>query len=440
MIHFASVGMEFLLCVMENLILYIFLGRCCEKRDIKWYVQIGLMPLYAGLIFIKDVFQLSFLMNIVYIVACAVGYSLLLFKKSSYRPVIYSVIYILALAICDYVTLMIYEAIYSELTLDYANGFHALRYNAALISKLMLFLIVIGISEKEKKKEEFHFSRENVIILITTFGVTITCLYVIDILIKLSVGNINDPRIDLLLCVLSMSIFSLNLIVYWAIKKINRSNQKEKEYSMIQYQNELLIKSAEENQALEEEWHKIRHDFNNHISCIDMLLQMGNIEKARAYIQKLAQKGKPKELNVHIGNEVADAVINQKVLRAKKEHIKLIVKGKLDEKLKIDDVDLCALLSNGLDNAIEAAGQVTNEEKRTIEVEFSSEGKQVKIEIRNIVKEGIQIDPNLATTKKDTKRHGIGMRSMQTAVNKYHGKLSWQCKEQIFNLSIMLPI
>ena len=73
-------------------------------------------------------------------------------------------------------------------------------------------------------------------------------------------------------------------------------------------------------------------------------------------------------------------------------------------------------------------------------MEFSSEGKQVKIEIRNIVKEGIQIDPNLATTKKDTKRHGIGMRSMQTAVNKYHGKLSWQCKEQIFNLSIMLPI
>lgn len=439
-IHWMSVGMEFLLCVIEGWILYIFLERCCNKRDLKWYGQIGLIFLYSCLIYAKEILQFSLFMDIIYAMVCMVGYSLMQFKISNFKPVIYSIICFLVLWICDDVTMVIFKALYSQSTLNYLNGFHALRYNAALISKVMLFIIVIIISEKEKQKEEVPFSRGNMVILAMTFCITIICLYAIDALIKISIDSMGDARSDLLLCILSMSIFSFNLIVYWAIKQINRNNQKEKEYSMIQYQNELLIKTAEENKAFEDEWHKIRHDFNNHISCIDMLLQMGNIEKARAYIQKLTQNGKPKELNVHIGNEVADAVINQKVLRAKKEHIQMMIKGQLDERLKIDDVDLCALLSNGLDNAIEAAIQVENKEKRSIEVQLTGDGKQVEIRIKNSVKEGLQIDQHLTTTKKDTKRHGIGMRSMQAAVEKNHGKLSWQCSEQFFNLNIVIPI
>ena len=273
-----------------------------------------------------------------------------------------------------------------------------------------------------------------------TIAITFIILCGLEKLIRLSIEWTTDPQIDILMCILSTSIFSINMIVYWIIKQLNTSVQKEKEYMLIQYQNELLIKSAEENQVLENEWHRIRHDFNNHISCIDMLLQIGNIERAREYIQKLTQSSQPQVLGIHIGNDIADAVVNQKIIRAKNCNITMEVQGNLPSQLKIDDVDLCALLSNSLDNAIEAACQIDRIEQRKIKLEIIEDMHYAFIQVSNSVKADILPQKHLKTTKKDKKRHGIGMRSMQASAIRYKGQVNWHCEGGVFTLSIMLPL
>ena len=197
---------------------------------------------------------------------------------------------------------------------------------------------------------------------------------------------------------------------------------------------------AEENKVLEDEWHRIRHDFNNHISCIDMLLQLDNVDKARDYIQKLTQSSQPQTVSVHIGNDIADAIVNQKMFRAKKDSIKMEVEGTLPVQLKIEDVDLCAILSNSLDNAIEAACQVEDIQQRKIRLEIIEQGHQVWIKVINSVKSNTLYKGELKTTKKDKERHGIGMRSMQVSAERYKGKLHWNCDGSIFTLKIMFPL
>lgn len=438
MLHLAYFGMEFLLCLIENLVLYIYLGQCSEKRFNRWELQVLLIMATSGVVLFKDQFQLPMLQSLIIAILIVSIYSVIQFKMAWWRYIVHICIYILCIWFCDFLVTQIYSILYSRATLVYLQNYHALRYNAALISKLMVFILLVVISKREKK-EDYAYSRINLFVLGITFLVTYIGLYGLDALMRFCLDYVKNENVDALMCLTSMGIFLINMIVYWAIRKLNESIEREKEYDIIQCQNEFLIKSMEENKLVENEWRKIRHDFNNHISCIDMLLQMENIEKARRYIQNLSEHFNSGELKVHIGNEVADAVINQKMLRAKSNGIHVEVDGTLSEGFNMKDIDLCALLSNGLDNAIEATCKVENQERRKINVNISSSPQFVWIKISNCVKEDIKAQGMLATTKQDTKRHGIGMRSMQATVEKYRGKLTWRCDQCIFVLDIVLP-
>ena len=133
-----------------------------------------------------------------------------------------------------------------------------------------------------------------------------------------------------------------------------------------------------------------------------MLLQMQNITKARSYIQNLTQSYLGNTLIIKVGNEIADAVINQKYIFAKQKGIDFKVEGSLDDNYPIEQMDLCALLSNSLDNAIEAAQKVDIEEKRFVQLFFRVYHSYLIIEVVNSVKENIKSDSvTINTTKKN---------------------------------------
>ena len=169
-----------------------------------------------------------------------------------------------------------------------------------------------------------------------------------------------------------------------------------------------------------------------------MLLQMDNIEKARAYIKNMNASCQTTYMGIKTGNEMADVVVNQKFVLAKDQEIELCATGLLDEQLNINQMDLCAILCNSLDNAIEACRQLEDKEKRKIKVILKMHKGYILIEVVNSMKEVLTTNKRLITTKRDKSRHGIGMLSMQTIVEKYKGNLEWKCENNQFFLSIML--
>ena len=115
-----------------------------------------------------------------------------------------------------------------------------------------------------------------------------------------------------------------------------------------------------------------------------------------------------------------------------------VINGKLLEFMHVTDI--CNILGNGLDNAIEAEILEPKKEKRMIHLKVAAQRKMVCITIENYISspEKIKID-NLQTTKRNTVCHGYGIKSIRYCVEKYQGNLLLKVKGNWFVLNIMIP-
>ena len=227
----------------------------------------------------------------------------------------------------------------------------------------------------------------------------------------------------------------MNIVVL--LLGFRRKKKEQEKLQILLAQNKSLVALISSNKILDEKRRKMGHDFNNHISCIDMLLQMGNIERAREYIAKMNQNYSKHYAGISVNHEIADAIMNEKYLKAQKGHIDFLVEGQF-EALNIDEMDFCIILGNSLDNAIEAAMRVEDEEERYIEVKIENTTTATYITVLNSMKEIDQEGERLLTTKKDKEHHGIGINSMQAAAMRNNGEIKWQCREGEFELKVIL--
>lgn len=432
-------GLEWMMCLVELIIFHVLMSRHCEKRKVN---RIGEVFIFLGtstLLYAQGYWGIFDLIKVLICVLILIVYGIAFFKTKKHMYFIYAGIYILLVALSDNICTSIAGILLPDTAIDDIMKVPSMRYSMGMISKISILCLVRIVSDKNKL-ESRSYSRTNLQILLLVFLISIICLYSLVGIKQSNYDGCIDKQLDISMCLISLSIFFVDMIIYWAIRQLNVKLNQEKEYEFIQYQNELLTKTVLEHKEVEKEWCKNRHDFNNHISCIDMLLQMENIPKARLYIQNLTNNWQQNDLNIHVGNEIADAVINQKAVHAKNLKIDFFVSGQLHERINVEDMDLCALLSNSLDNAIEAAKQVPEVENRKIEIAFSNKKEAMQIKVRNSVKNNIEVKGQLITTKKDRKRHGIGMMSMQTTTSKYGGLLEWRCENCEFYLDIELPI
>lgn len=433
------VGLEWMMCLVELIIFHVFMSRHCEKRKVNCIGKVFIFLGTSILLYAQGYWEIFDLIKVFICVLILAVYGIAFFKTKKNTYFIYAGIYILLVALSDNICISIIGILSPDMTTADLMKVHGMRYSVGMISKMFIFCLVLLISDKNEIESK-SYSRANLQILLLVFLISIICLYSLLGIKQSNYDSCIDKQIDILMCLISLSIFFVDMIIYWAIRQLNVKLNQEKEYELIQYQNELLTKTVLEHKEVEKEWRKNRHDFNNHISCIDMLLQMENIPKARLYIRNLTNNWQKNDLNIHVGNEIADAVINQKAVHAKNLKIDFLVSGQIHDRINVEDMDLCALLSNSLDNAIEAAKQVPEVENRKIEIAFSNKKEVMQIKVRNSMKENIEVKEQLTTTKKDRKRHGIGMMSMQTTTSKYGGLLEWHCENCEFHLDIELPV
>lgn len=434
-----GVGLEWMMCLTELIIFHVWMGKQCEKRGRGQLSRIFILIGVTTLLYIKSYWEIFDFIGGFLCVGILSAYGIAVFKSKGHMYLVYGGLYVLLVSLSDTICISIAVILCPGIGIEDLLKVDSMRYIVGIISKILVSYLVLRMSYKDKQQSK-KYSKANLEMMLMIFMISMICLYSLFAVRHRHYDGDSNKQMDGLVCLISLSILLIDMISYWAIKQLNITWVKEKEYELIQYQNEWLNKTIIEYKQVENEWRKNRHDFNNHISCIDMLLQMENIPKARKYIHNLTDHWQKNDLSIHIGNEITDAVLNQKAVQAKNLKIDFLVFGQIDERVTIEDMDLCALLSNGLDNAIEAAKQVPETRDRKIEIVFTSQSERAIIRIKNSVIENIDYKRPLVTTKKDKKRHGIGMMSMHNAVSKYGGIIEWQCQDYEFQLTIELPV
>lgn len=192
---------------------------------------------------------------------------------------------------------------------------------------------------------------------------------------------------------------------------------------------------------LNEDQRKFRHDYRNHMFCIQALIKEKQYSDAEQYIQEITHKDIIEGNNFFTGNQIADAILYDKSVIAKKINTEIQFEGSICDKLPLSDV--CVIFANTLDNAIEACEKITNPEKKKKIIMINclfTQNMQI-IQISNPVENDIEIYNNaIETTKEDKFSHGIGLHNIMRTVEKYHGECSISCENKRFVIDIGFQI
>lgn len=179
----------------------------------------------------------------------------------------------------------------------------------------------------------------------------------------------------------------------------------------------------------------LRHDMKNHLGVIMNYAQRGSYQELIDYIGSIQKEITDNGEAVYTKNPLLDAVINVKGKIAKKNDIRFIVKMNISEDVLIKPIDLCTILGNALDNAIESSK--TTEDKFIV-VSILSDKDKFILNIKNSADGIITKNGSLMTTKQDKQNHGLGIKSMKKTLKKYNGYIDYYFKEGVFTIEIIM--
>ncbi len=360
--------------------------------------------------------------------------ALVIFKGRFLVRLFWATMFMVGIAVIESIIIYVSSAITKIDVITLALSLNWYRIVFCIFSKLATYIFIKLVGRTTRRNFNNIPARFYKIISAVFIVSTLSML----LIMRVGVAVQGNESVGFALAWISAGILVLTITVYQIFQYMSDYFEKETQYNIMQYQNEVMMQTALEQDATNNEVRKIWHDFNNHISCIDMLLQMNSVERARKYISNMQVNSQVVHFEIRTGNEIADAVLNQKYKKAKKHNIQFEVEGQLTDDININAVDLCSLMSNALDNAIEANLKVSDESLRAISVQIKPRAHCLFLEITNTVDKDITNTEIVGTTKEDKKSHGFGMLNMKKIAEKYQGDMNYKFKEDSFNLSIML--
>ena len=206
------------------------------------------------------------------------------------------------------------------------------------------------------------------------------------------------------------------------------------------YQNDLINKQYAEVENMYRTMRGWRHDYHNHIQTMKAYLQMNKIEELEQYLNNLDKDLTTVDTVIKTGNVMVDAILNSKISLAKSKDINVNAKAIVPKKLKILEIDLCVIIGNLLDNAIEACMKLDNPNDRFIRVYVDIFKEQLYISVQNSNGGKIKKIGKTYYTTKESNSHGFGLIRVDNIVNKYNGYINRQNEEGVFATEVMLPI
>ena len=204
------------------------------------------------------------------------------------------------------------------------------------------------------------------------------------------------------------------------------------------YQRELIETHYREVENMYRQIRGWRHDYRNHIQMMKVLAANGDMDALKVYLDELDTDLNTVDTVVKTGNPMADAILNSKISLARSRNIPTQVDAHIPVKLKMSELDLCCIIGNLFDNAMEAS-MALPEERRMIRVYMDMKGTQLYISFTNFTaaKKLSKVDKGFKTSKGEG--HGFGLVRIDDIVSRYDGYLSRNSEDGAFTTEILIP-
>lgn len=267
---------------------------------------------------------------------------------------------------------------------------------------------------------------------------------VISLLCSLMVMSLNDyyneEHFETVLIVFAISIMIINTVVFIVHESYVKNMYETARLKLSEQKNRL---DYEHYNILQENYNNSRilvHDFKHHMKMIAAMTENEDILSLKEYVKSMQIQEKDFSSNYITGNKIVDVILYEEAEKCKKQGIAFHYTCNNVSFDFMNDADICCILSNLFDNAIESAEK--SKDRRIEAVFYTKDDKTMLfIEISN----SSDISPetkngSLITNKKDKDNHGIGLYSIEKNITKYDGFLSYKYNESehIFKVVITL--
>ena len=431
-----NVILEVSLCLIENIIIYVFLNLLLEHRFSSIY------PIVLTIMIQSTVFSLcsdlSIFMKIPLAVLFLVVGTLILFKDKFIVKISYILISLYILYIIDIIFVNIFSFLSSKDIIELLHGEFIYRVVYCLIVKVIdsvAFVLLYKMLNKTEKNTKMKF-------WVLFLGIMFVFLSITTVFLQIYPTVDYNTANAIMYSILALLFFVMSLIVIYFFTEINKGYQRDSKLFLLENNFSTLQEQIAVQQQNNENVRKIRHDMKNHLSNIRSLIDSGEITDAVKLLDKaadntnLTQKGEI----INTGNNFVDAIILSKTALCKDKGIDFTYSVQSLREINIDVVDISSLLSNLLDNAIESAVQTSSPFIKlailkynayyTICIENSYKGKE-------FLKES---GGTLVTTKSNKALHGYGTQIIMDIAKKYDGNYSWEMQNDRFISTVLLKI
>ncbi|NBH13192.1 GHKL domain-containing protein [Lachnospiraceae bacterium] len=224
-----------------------------------------------------------------------------------------------------------------------------------------------------------------------------------------------------------LGLASLFCILFF-FKKLLQNFCLRTELSLLEQEEHSLNQYVEEAKARYDRTKSFRHDIRNHIAVIKDLLRSGKLDEAVNYMEDLDDMAEKMSFPVSTNNPVVDILVGNKLGIAKSMGIDVDCSLFLPYPCGLKDIDICIILSNTLDNAIQACKRLDAGIEKQIHVSGRIQGDFLMIETRN------------SFSGKGVFKEGTGLSNVKKVAEKYNGAMSIETRGNVFILHVLLVI
>ncbi len=393
-------------------------------------IRIFLILLFMSYINLSDVFANT---KIVICMILGTLYYKFSYKDKIYKCILVNLIFWLGIMVVEVISIGVVVPLNGLDNIQALMDGNIYRLQAVIVSKLLLFVELILFKYFRLSLE---FKPKDMILIGVPIGANILSLLII---FGYNIRNsIYDRWNVFTLVVITFFLVSSSIILLVIIGKIIQDDKLKLEYELINERINTNYKNYDQIQEIHNKVRYVYHDLRNHMMCMK---SYNTIEEITEYIDNLDLQINDFEYLKNTGNKTLDIVLSEKKYTCLKNNIQYeecINISKLDF---ISNVDICAIFSNALDNAIEACMKIDTDIERIIDVKVTYINQFCILKFTNSKSNEIRlVNQEIQTNKSDKSVHGIGLASIKYIVKKYDGEVIINYSDDEFILKIMIPI
>ena len=213
---------------------------------------------------------------------------------------------------------------------------------------------------------------------------------------------------------------------------------RRSEKKLAAFQNAIVEQHYAEVENMYRKMREWRHDYHNHIQALATMLEQGNTEKAREFLSEIHDTLTKVDTVLKTGNTMVDAILNSKISLMYAKEIRVDATAKVPPSLSVKDIDLCVIIGNLLDNAVEACEKLP-ENSRFVRIYIAVKGNHLYLSFTNSAGKKQEKAGTLFRSTKGA-HGGIGLSRVDSLVSQYGGYVTRASEDGGYTTEVILPL